>query len=317
MKIQLKHSNVLEGTEAKKPTSDQMEYGELAVNYNAGDPAIFLKANDNSIVRIAGVGSVGSQIDGYPNLDDGKGANLDARYVNVVGDNMTGDLTLGTDKVVLNATDGRVSFAEGKVQFNADGSGSVSDGKIVFNTNGSASFADGNLTFDVAGTVKTKGGVEFPDGTLQTTAAVGVPTGTVSMFAGSVAPAGWLECNGQGTGPYPELAAVVGANVPDMRGMFARGWDHGRDVDTGRPLGSFQDSANLSHNHTASDLGHQHVYAFRAQRDFTVNGNNNNNAGANLTSGTTNTGYANIVVNYSGDTESRPKNVALMYIIKT
>ena len=32
-------------------------------------------------------------------------------FVNVDGDNMTGDLTLGGDKITLNATDGSVSFA--------------------------------------------------------------------------------------------------------------------------------------------------------------------------------------------------------------
>lgn len=43
MKIQLKRSNVLEGSPAaaKEPTAGQMEYGELAVNYNTDDPAIF------------------------------------------------------------------------------------------------------------------------------------------------------------------------------------------------------------------------------------------------------------------------------------
>ncbi len=41
MKLQLKRSNVIEGGAAKPPTSEQMEYGELAVNYNLEDPAIF------------------------------------------------------------------------------------------------------------------------------------------------------------------------------------------------------------------------------------------------------------------------------------
>jgi phage-related tail fiber protein len=29
-------------------------------------------------------------------------------------------------------------------------------------------------------------------------------------------------------------------NVPDLRGEFVRGWDHGRGVDSGRGLGSLQ-----------------------------------------------------------------------------
>ena len=91
MKIQLKKSNVLDGTDAREPTPAQMKYGELAVNYNADDPAIFLKDSDNAIRRIAGEGSVG-----IPDLDDAnqQPGTLDDRYVNLTGDTMTGDLVL-------------------------------------------------------------------------------------------------------------------------------------------------------------------------------------------------------------------------------
>ena len=53
MKIQLKRSNVLEGGVAKTPTAEQMEYGELAVNYNTSDPAMFIKDSANNIIRIS------------------------------------------------------------------------------------------------------------------------------------------------------------------------------------------------------------------------------------------------------------------------
>ena len=53
MKIQLKRSNVLEGGVAKTPTAGQMEYGELAVNYNTSDPAMFIKDSANNIIRIS------------------------------------------------------------------------------------------------------------------------------------------------------------------------------------------------------------------------------------------------------------------------
>ena len=60
MKIQLKRSNVLEASgAAKEPTASQVEYGELCVNYNKDDPALFLKDSDNVIVRIAGSGAIG------------------------------------------------------------------------------------------------------------------------------------------------------------------------------------------------------------------------------------------------------------------
>ncbi len=163
MKIQLKRSNVLENNAAKEPTAPQMEYGELAVNYNTDDPAIFIKDSNNNIIRIAGVNNISDDgqveipsnitppsdplpgnlwynpVDGrlYVYYDDGnsqqwvdaspdnwnpsvipdpdggdnQSGTLDDRYVKKIGDNMTGDLTLGTDKITLNATDGSANFA--------------------------------------------------------------------------------------------------------------------------------------------------------------------------------------------------------------
>jgi hypothetical protein len=58
MKIQLKRSNVIESGGAKPPSTEQMEYGEIAINYNKEDPAIFMKNTQGDIIRISGVGSV-------------------------------------------------------------------------------------------------------------------------------------------------------------------------------------------------------------------------------------------------------------------
>jgi hypothetical protein len=59
MKIQLKRSNILQNNKAKKPTAEQMEYGELAVNYNANDPVIFLKDSNDQIIEI-NINNIGS-----------------------------------------------------------------------------------------------------------------------------------------------------------------------------------------------------------------------------------------------------------------
>ena len=185
MKIQLKRSNVTEANGvAKEPTALQMEYGELAVNYNTDDPAIFIKANDNTIIRIAGVGNIADDgqvevpssiappsaplagnlwfnpLDGRlyvyyddgnstqwvdaspdswnpsvipdPNGGDNQPGTLDDRYVQKVGDNMTGHLTLGDgtdDKISLWATTGGAQFdsnvliGDGTVQGATDVSG--------------------------------------------------------------------------------------------------------------------------------------------------------------------------------------------------
>ena len=58
MRLQLKRSNVLASGSAKTPTPSQLEYGELAINYNTDDPAIFLKDSNNNVIRISGVGNI-------------------------------------------------------------------------------------------------------------------------------------------------------------------------------------------------------------------------------------------------------------------
>ena len=53
MKLRLKRSNVVENGGPKPPTAAQMEYGELAINYDGGvGPVIFTKDDNNAIVKI-------------------------------------------------------------------------------------------------------------------------------------------------------------------------------------------------------------------------------------------------------------------------
>ena len=97
-------------------------------------------------------------------LDNITGGNLDSLYVNVTGDNMDGNLTLGSTNVSLNASDGSATFANTKIGLYADGSGSfyktdtgsqdllalysgTSPTKIIgFTCNGNATFS-GSGTF--------------------------------------------------------------------------------------------------------------------------------------------------------------------------
>ena len=56
----------------------------------------------------------------------------------------------------------------------------------------------------------------------------GVPVGMILAWPVGQNPEdmdNWLECNGQSISPsvYPELFAVVGNSVPDLRGLFLRG----------------------------------------------------------------------------------------------
>ena len=65
MKIQLKRSSVLDDGSAKKPLADQLEYGELAVNYASADPTIFIKDSTNNVIAIAGANALST----VPTLD--------------------------------------------------------------------------------------------------------------------------------------------------------------------------------------------------------------------------------------------------------
>ncbi len=72
------------------------------------------------------------------------------------------------------------------------------------------------------------------------------PVGSPHLWCSSVIPSGWAIMNGASfdTTRYPELAKVFpSGDLPDFRGMFPRGLDLGRGVDTGRVLLSQQGDA--------------------------------------------------------------------------
>ena len=86
------------------------------------------------------------------------------------------------------------------------------------------------------------------------------PVGATTFFAGLTAPLGWLIADGRAISrtSYGALFDVIGTtygagngsttfNLPDLRGMFARGWDTAggtaRGCDVGRAFGSTQQDA--------------------------------------------------------------------------
>lgn len=157
------------------------------------------------------------------------------------------------------------------------------------------------------------------DGKLTVTGAV-TPVGSVTAFAGAAAPTGWLECNGDAvsrttyaalytalggaSSPYGQGNGTTTFNVPDLRGEFVRGWDHGRgvDVELTRTMGSGQTNQVQQHQHALSGV------------PLTV-GHAVAQAGSNANvSDTPASATGNIAA--GGGTETRPRNVALMYILK-
>lgn len=163
--------------------------------------------------------------------------------------------------------------------------------------------------------------------------------GDLKMRAHGVVPTGWLECDGRAISrtTYSALFAAIGTtygagdgsttfNVPDMRGEVARGWDHGRGVDPGRVLGSSQAASAGEHYHgtgafTAADEDNLFVIkrawtsstTYQAQGCY---GEAQTGLSATLGGSTAEVGTATTEpVGTTGDV--RPRNVAVMFVIKT
>ncbi|WP_404938353.1 phage tail protein [Pseudomonas sp. JDS08PS003] len=166
-----------------------------------------------------------------------------------------------------------------------------------------------------------------------------LPVGSMVAFPQTSVPSGFLEIDGsvQRIAVYPDLAAYLGTafnkgdegagnfRLPESRGEFLRGWDHGRGVDAGRALGSNQGQSTEGHYHVTgvNDTASSTIVQAARGADFwpfgvsaigvpscntvtsavfTPSGEDSwLNTGPNVSSG-------------SGDT--RPRNLAVMWCIK-
>ncbi|EEQ15262.1 Phage Tail Collar domain protein [Yersinia frederiksenii ATCC 33641] len=146
-----------------------------------------------------------------------------------------------------------------------------------------------------------------------------LPVGIPLPWPLAIPPAGWIICNGQAFDKVhcPQLALAYPSGVlPDLRGMFIRGWDNGRNLDGSRTLLSFQGDAirnitgfyiqNLAGNSYWNGCGgafYQEGNAF---------GHHANNSGGN--GATTKRFDASRVVPTAY--ENRPVNMAFNYIVR-
>ena len=88
----------------------------------------------------------------------------------------------------------------------------------------------------------------------------------------------------------------------------------GTAITVGRTFASAQADTYLNHNH--SDSGHTHAYS-QAQSPSPDGGGVGFGAVRDILTASTNTGYAVIQNSITGNVETRPKNYAVLYIIKT
>jgi microcystin-dependent protein len=148
--------------------------------------------------------------------------------------------------------------------------------------------------------------------------------GVIFPFGGTVAPAGFLMCDGSAVSrtTYATLFATIGTafgsgdgsttfNLPDTRGYFMRGTDNGAGVDIGRSHGSKQQDAMQGHHHSAG---------YNSAKNYTTGAVSGDYLGVAVTN------FVDAVLAPTSDgsngtprtaAETRPKNLAVNYIIKT
>lgn len=257
-------------------------------------------------------------------------AGLDGDFLPITGGTLTGSLVVqGTSNLQGTVT------VTGAV--NASGAGSFSSvtattltGGINANSVRVINVATPSVGTDAAN--KT-----YVDGVVSTG---GVPSGSILYWGTSVAPAGFLKCDGTSylRASYASLFAVIGTtygsvdgthfNVPDLRGYFVRGLDEGRGVDPGRAIGTnqadaFQNivgylgvddrvqdgSAAVGAFQSNGSTPSQAIAAGAPNIDTTAEGGDGRACYAKFD--------ASLSVGARTSTETRPTNIALVGIIKT
>lgn len=199
-------------------------------------------------------------------------------------------------------------------------------------------------------------------------AANGVPVGAILPFGGTLdkVPEGWLPCDGSSVliADYPQLYDMIGTawghsgsyfNLPDLRGLFLRGVDHGRGQDpdrgsrstmhsggnSGDNVGSYQSYTYQSHYHTASASQGSHSHGFHdtyfaendsefePEDDQPSRTGNNDQWGSGGGYDKDNTHWykssttfsedaptITVTVDHNGGSETRPRNANVEFIIK-
>jgi hypothetical protein len=182
--------------------------------------------------------------------------------------------------------------ADGWYEFRNDGH-LLTNGQISAGGEGGGTLhGDGNLQGSIWGGYLS----EYINGTAT------VP-GCPHPWPGQGAPAGWLICNGAAfdRNAFPRLAsAYPNGLLPDLRGVFIRGWDAGRGLDPNRGLGDLQPGQAPASAIGRGDWG---GYAGRS-------------TGITAMIGTDADGYPTVRQETEQQRETRPVNVSFNYIVR-
>jgi microcystin-dependent protein len=161
------------------------------------------------------------------------------------------------------------------------------------------------------------------------------PIGAIILYAGANEPAGWIECDGRsmsqsgttvaswGSFTTAPLFAAIGTvwgsggaglfNAPDFRGIFPRGWNHGKNSGLYDPDASTR-VAQYASGATGDRVGTYETDQFRSHTHATTGFN-----GITGPSGVGNYLGMSSLTNSSGASggnETRPMNASVMYIMR-
>lgn len=150
-----------------------------------------------------------------------------------------------------------------------------------------------------------------------------MPVGTIAAFATPNIPKGWLFCDGSAISrtDYKALLDVIGLmygigdgvntfNIPDLRGVFLRGYDAGRGIDRNREFGDTQAAAFKVHRAEIKTGEPQWVLTDEEQSDDPMVGDDPE-VQASFYNHT-----HEIRTTFVGGAETRPINIAIAYAIK-
>lgn len=162
--------------------------------------------------------------------------------------------------------------------------------------------------------------------------ALSVPVGTVLLWMGyGTAPEGYVFCDGRtldsvSNTQYQDLFNLIGTRfggtgpanfkVPDMRGYFVRG---ASTTQLATSVGVFQSDAtavNGLRGTTTSNGAHSHTASLYRGHGGTGGFVDGNEGGVQSVKSVNASGNHSHTLNLNGDTETRPKNMSVNYIIK-
>lgn len=156
-----------------------------------------------------------------------------------------------------------------------------------------------------------------------------LPVGSMIGFPVDKVAPGFLELDGsvKSAATYPDLAVFLGGafnkgdegagnfRLPDSRGEFLRGWDHGRGVDAGRGIGSYQSSQIESHRHL-NGAGSSSPGAGADPYIYGTTGDGTPGVATSRLSETAGAPNQQGYTSLTGGEETRPRNMSVIWCIK-